>query len=138
MIPWSICSEVLFAEFACGYNLTRLHAVAVAGVDYYFLAPDAVVLFHELALVDNLLLEEACVARVEDVDLTHHLAYDDFEVLVVDLHTLHAVYILYLIDDVLLYGCRAHDVEDVGGSCGAVGQRCAGTHVVVLLHKNLF
>ena len=96
--------RVLVAEFACGNNLTRLHAVAVACVDYYFLAPDAVVLFHELALVDNLLFEEACVARVEDVDFAHHLAYDDFEVLVVDLHTPHAVYILHL---VTMYSCTA-------------------------------
>ena len=57
--------------------------------------------------------------------------------LVVDLHTLHTVYVLYFVDDVLLNGSRTHDVEDVGGSDSTVGEGCAGTNDVVLLHKNL-
>ena len=84
-----------------------------------------------------MLLQEAGVARIEDVDLAHHLANDHLEVLIVDLNALHAVNVLHLVDDVLLNGCRAHDVEDVGRGDGTVGQRCAGAHVVVLLYQHL-
>ena len=84
------------------------------------------------------MFEEAGVAGVEDVDFAHHLTHDDFEVFVVDLHTLHAVNVLHLVDDVFLNGGRAHDVEDVGGSDGTVGEGCACADIVVLLDKNLF
>ena len=57
--------------------------------------------------------------------------------LVVDLHTLHAVHILDFVDDVFLHGGRPHDVEDVGGGDCAVRQRCASTDVIVLLHEHL-
>ena len=57
--------------------------------------------------------------------------------LVVDLHALHAVHVLNLVDDVLLNSRRTHDIENVGRGDSAVGQRCAGTHEVVFLNKNL-
>ncbi len=107
------------------------------GSTTYFLPPDAVVLIHEVALVNNLLLKECGVARIDDVHFAHHLAHDYLEMLVVDLHALHAVNVLNLVHDVLLHGSRAHDVEDVGGRNGTVGERSAGTHIVVLLHENL-
>ena len=61
-----------------------------------------VVHVHELPLVDDLILEETGVSRVLDLHLVHHLADDDLEVLVVDLHALHTVHLLHLVDDVLL------------------------------------
>ena len=57
--------------------------------------------------------------------------------LVVDLHTLHAVDVLDFVDDVLLNGCRSHDVEDVSGGDGAVGEGHARADDVVLLHEEL-
>ena len=57
--------------------------------------------------------------------------------LVVYLHTLQAVNVLHLVDDVLLHGRRALDGQDVGRGDNAVGQRCAGTHGIVLLNQNL-
>ena len=131
-------SRILVAELAGGDNLTGFEVFAVAGVDDNFLAPDAVVLVHELAFVDNLLFEEAGVARVEDVDFAHHLADNDLEMLVVDLHTLHAVDVLDFVDDIFLNGCRTHDVEDVRRGYGTVRERCASAHDVVFLNKNLF
>ncbi len=128
---------VLVAELACGDNLSGFNVFAVAGIGNHFLAPDAVVFVHERAFVDNLLFEEAGVARVKDVDLAHHLAYDYFKVLVVDLHTLHAVHVLNFVDDVFLNGCRSHDVEDVGRSDGTVGEGSTGAYVVVFLNEDL-
>ena len=66
------------------------------------------------------------------------MATDDYlEVLIVDFHTLHAVNILNLVDNVLLHSRRPHDVKDVGRCSGAVRQRGTGTYIVVFLHKNL-
>ena len=129
--------RVLVAEFAGSDDLTGLHVLAVAGVEHHFLAPDAVVLFHEGEFIDHLLLKEAGVTGINYIDLAHHLAHDHFEVLVVDLHTLHAVHVLNLVDDVFLNGRRTHDIEDIGGSDGTVGQGSTGTHVVVFLNENL-
>ena len=42
------------------------------------------------------------VARIGDLHLAQHLADDDLDVLVVDLHALHAVDLLHLVDQVLL------------------------------------
>ena len=125
------------AQLAGGDDLTRLHIGTVAGVFHHFLAPNAVVLLHEVLLVDDFLLQETGVAWIEDVDLAHHLAHDHLKVLVVDAHTLQAVHTLHLVDDVLLHGSRAHDAQDVGRSDGAVGERSASTHEVVLLHQDL-
>ena len=114
-----------------------MEVLGVAGVDDYLLTPDAVVLLSEVELVDYLLLEEGGVAGVVDLHLAHHLTNDDLEVLVVDLHTLQTIDVLNLVDNVLLNGGRALDGENVVGSDDSVGERCAGTHGVVLLHKNL-
>ena len=130
-------AEFFVTQLACCDNLTGLYIFAVTGIDNHFLTPDAIVLFHELTLVDNLLLKEASVTRIEDVDLAHHLTHDYFKVLVVDLHTLHTVYILNLVDDIFLNGSGTHDVEDVGRSDGTVGERSSGAHIVVFLNENL-
>ncbi len=57
--------------------------------------------------------------------------------LVVDLHTLQAVDVLNLVDDVFLYGCGTLDGQDVGRSYGTVGERRTGTNIVVVLYQDL-
>ena len=57
--------------------------------------------------------------------------------LVIDLHTLEAVNVLYLVDNVLLYGGGTLDGKDVIGSDDTVGEWSSGTHGVVLLHEQL-
>ena len=104
---------VLVTQFTCSNNLTRNERFRVAGIGNNFLAPDAVVLFHKLELVDNLLFQEASVARFVDFHLAHHLANDDFEVFVVNLHTLQTVNVLHFVDDILLYCRRAFDGQNV-------------------------
>ena len=69
--------------------------------------------------------------------LAHHLTNDNLEVLVVNLHTLETVYVLYFVDDVLLYSGGTLDGKDVARSDDTVGKWCAGTHSIVLLNKDL-
>ena len=114
-----------------------MHFLAIAGIHHHFLAPDAVVFFHEFTFVDQTLFEESGVARVEDGDFAHHLTHNHFKVLIVDAHTLRAVHILHLIHDVFLHGSWSHDTENVGRGGSAIGERCACAHEVVLLHKDL-
>ena len=65
-----------------------MHCLAITGIDNNLLAPDAIVLLCEIQLVHNLSLQEAGIAGFYNLNLAHHLAYDNLEVLVVDLHTL--------------------------------------------------
>ena len=81
--------------------------------------------------------EEAGVARVEDVDLTHHLAHYHLEVLIVDFHTLEAVNVLHLVHDIVLHGRGALDAQDVGRSDGTVAKCCSGAHIVAFLNQDL-
>ena len=127
----------LLAEFAGGDDHTLLHGFAVAGVDHDFLAPDAIVLFGEIVFVDDLLLEETGVAGLVDLHLAHHLTNDDFEVLVVDFHTLEAIDVLHLVDDVLLHGGGTLDGEDVARCDATVGEGSTGAHEVVFLYEDL-
>ena len=87
--------------------------------------------------VDDLLLEETGVAGLVDLRLAHHLTNDDFEVLVVDLHTLEAIDVLHLVDDVLLHGGGTLDGEDVAGGGATVGEGSTGAHEVVFLYEDL-
>ena len=67
--------------------------------------------------------------------LAHHLTDDNLEVLVIDFHTLQAIHILHLVDDILLNSGRALDGQNVAGSDETVGERCTGTYSVILLNK---
>ena len=111
---------VFIAELAGSYNLTRLQVLRVTSVYNHLLTPDAVVFFHELLLVYYLLFQEASIARFYDFYLTHHLTNDDFEVLVINLHTLQTVYVLNFVYDIFLYGSRTLDSQDVGRSDSTV------------------
>ena len=57
--------------------------------------------------------------------------------LVVDLHALHTVDFLNLVDDVLLHLDGTLDGQDIGGRYGTVGQGHTCADVVVLLYENL-
>ena len=57
--------------------------------------------------------QETCVARVVDLHLRKHLAYDDLDVLVVDVYALVLVYSLNLLEQVLVYAFNALQSQDV-------------------------
>ena len=121
-----------------GVNDVTLHVpLAVARVKHEELAEDRIVHIHELPLVHEFLMEEVSVAGISDLNLAHHLAYDDLEVLVVDLHTLQTVDSLNLVDNVVLRFDRSEDVEDVGRGDASVGQFGTCLDIVILLYENL-
>ncbi len=72
-------------------------------VDDDDLVAQALVLLLELQLVHVVPFEELRVARIDDAHLLHHLADDDLDVLVVDLHALDAVDFLDFVHQVLLH-----------------------------------
>ena len=52
--------------------------------------------------IRNLLpLDQFRIARLSDFHLPQHLAHNNFDVLVIDSHTLQSIHILNFIDDVL-------------------------------------
>ena len=130
-------SGVLVPEPAGRNDLTGSELLGVSCILYDFLAEHGVVLLVELPFVHQLLRQEAGVARIYDLNLAHHLAHDDLEMLVVDLHALHTVDFLNLVDDVLLHLDGTLDGQDVGGRYGTVGQGHTCADVVVLLYENL-
>ena len=87
--------------------------------------------------VDDLLLEETGVAGLVDLHLAHHLTNDDFEVLVVDLHTLQAIDVLDFVDDVFLDSRGALDLEDIGRRDSTIRERHTSVDRVTLLDEDL-
>ena len=77
------------------------------------------------------------ITRIKDVDLTHHLTHDDFEVFIVNLNALHTVNVLNFVNDIFLNSSRTLDVKDVAWSHSTIRKRSTGTNVVVFLHKDL-
>ena len=128
---------VLVTQLASRNNLSLNKALWVASVDDNLLTPYTVVFVREIEFINKFLLKEDSIAWVVDANLTHHLANDNLEVLIVDLHTLQTVNVLYLINDVLLHGCWTFDCQDIRWCNFTVRQGCASTNSVVLLNKNL-
>ena len=59
--------------------------------------------------------EQTGITGVLDANLTQHLGDDDLHVLIVDFHTLDAVDLLHLVDEVLLQLLLTADTEDLIG-----------------------
>ena len=97
-----------------------------------------IVFFHELQLVNNLLLQEASITRLFNLYLTHHLTDNNLEVLVIDLHTLQTIYILNFIYDIFLYSRRTFNRQNIRRCSGTVRQWSTSTYIVILLHQDLF
>ena len=66
--------------------------------------------------------QQAGVVGVLHPDLAHHLAHDDLDVLIVDVHALLAVHLQDLLDQVVVHGGGAADPQHVVGVQGAVLQ----------------
>ena len=81
--------------------------------------------------------EEVGVARIGDLHLAQHLADDDLDVLVVDLHALDAVDRLHLVDEVLLEFLRAAGLEQILGSHRPLGDLVAALHDVAVGHDDV-
>src|SRR5690554_3623068 len=112
--------RVLIAQATGSNDLARTQTLRITGIFYHHFTPDLIVLFHELNLVDNLTLQEAGVSLIVNLHLTHHLAHNDFEVLIVDFYPLKTVNILYFVNNVLLNSSGPFNRQNVGRCNGAV------------------
>src|ERR671912_640208 len=101
--------EAISGERGLGYA----HKDRVVGGWAAFLLLDACVLGKHCKAVGDLLGEQLRVAWVVHDHLAQHLAYDDLDVLVVDVHALGAVDLLHLIDQVALGRGAAAAVAEV-------------------------
>src|SRR5215213_9252780 len=101
--------EAIGGERGLGYA----HQDRVVGGRPAFLLLDACVLGKHCKAVGDLLGEQLRVAWVVHDHLAQHLAYDDLDVLVVDVHALGAVDLLHLIHQVTLGRGAAAAVAEV-------------------------
>ena len=131
-------SRIFIAQFTRRNDLSGFQRLRIARIGNDFFTPNTVIFVHEVSLVDNLLFQESSIARIENLNLTHHLTNNHLEVLIVNLHTLHTVHILNFVHDIFLYSRRTFDGQDIGRSNGSIGKRSSGTHVIVLLYQYLF
>src|ERR1039458_5411608 len=91
----------------------------------------------EVELFNLLAPEELGVAGLGNAHLAEHLAHDDFDVLVVDGHTLQAINFLHFADQVFLQFLRAADIEDFVRVHRAFGHLLAFLHKVALENDDM-
>src|SRR3569832_2272999 len=94
-------------------------------------------LFEQTGLVDLIALEQAGVAGVGHFDFAQHLANDDLDELVVDLHALQTVDVLHLVDDVVGERLDAQETQDVVRIRRAVDDDLAALDVLTLEHRDV-
>jgi len=99
---------------------------------------DTLVFAFELQLVNLLAPQKRRVARFGDAHFAQHLAHDDFDVLVVDLHTLQPIYLLNFIDEVLLQILRSADFENFMRNDGTLSKLLTLLYEIALEHDNVF
>ena len=104
---------------------------------HHLLIIDVVVLQLKSSLSSSISFEEFGIARIFDVDLTHHLANDHFNVLIIDPHTLQTINFLDLIHHIFLYGKWSFDRKDIRRRCLAITQWRTRFHEVTILHQDL-
>src|SRR6478609_6974527 len=99
------------------------------------LGHDATVLVLEAATLGEHARQEVGVALLDDRDPAQHLPDDHLDVLVVDRHTLLAVDLLDLVDEVHLHRTRAEDAQHLLGVDRPLGQARADRDVLAVLHQ---
>ena len=67
----------------------------------------------ELETVHNQSGQQVRIASVRDLNLSQHTCYDDFDVLVADLHALQAIDLLNFVDQVLLNSLFAANSQNI-------------------------
>ena len=74
---------------------------------------DLLVLNFKVDLFNKRTRKKLRIAGLVNTDFLHHLPYDNFDMLIVNINTLHAVNALYFLDQVILYGLCTADSEDI-------------------------
>src|SRR5690606_15788173 len=92
----------------------------------------------ELELVHHASWQQSGIADAFDPHLAEHLRYDDFDVLVVDIHALAAIHILNFTREILLHGLFAGNAKNVVRHKRAVDQGFASSHEVARVDAKVF
>ncbi len=111
--------------------------IRLTGVDHDEVIVQVVVHLFEDEAVDIVVFQQRRVTSVNTEHLLHHLTDDTFDVLVIDGHTLKAVYLLDLIDQVFLYSTGAEDSQDVFRRNLTIRQRIACADKVILVDEEV-
>ena len=99
---------------------------------------NALVLNFERKLVDLLTPQERGVASLRDTHLTKHLAYDHFDVLIINRHTLKAVHLLNLIHKKCLQLLWSENIQYIMRQDRAFGKLLPLLHKVALKYDTVF
>ena len=81
--------------------------------------------------------DEVGVARVHNVHAAQHLADDNFDVLVGNLHTLQAIHFLHLLHDVARQLFNAFQAQNIVRIHCSVDHRFAFVHHLAVMHQDL-
>jgi hypothetical protein len=79
VVSWNEAADIKLS--ALGPVKFEQYRAALAGRRH---RQNAVVLFTEEELIHNLVVQKFCIAHIFDADPPHHLTYDNFDVLVID------------------------------------------------------
>ena len=82
--------------------------------------------------------EHGSVAGIGNFHLAQHLAHDDFNVLVIDLHALQPIYLLHFVDQMFLQILRSADFEDFVRNNRTFGKLLTFLHEIALEDDNVF
>ena len=118
-----LCAHCLPQRFAVLPDLSRLIAAVDLGVGIV-----------QLQNVYHRAVQKLGVAGVLQADLAHHLADDDLDMLVVDVHALLAVHPQNLLDQVVVHSVGAPDSEHIMGVQGSVSQLRSGLDGIAVSH----
>ena len=94
---------------------------------------DGLVHLSECYPIDVVTLQELSVSWIRDPNLLKHLANDDTDVLVIDLHALEAVHLLDLVQQVLLDGTWTFDPQDIVRINGAFTEAVPSSDMVAFM-----
>ena len=118
-----------------GFGDAQEDGLAFGGFTTLF-ADVAIDLF-EVQALDLVTPEELGITGIADFDFAEHLADDDFNVLVIDFHTLQTVNFLHFVDQVFLELVWPKDLQNFMRHDRAFGELVALLHEVSVEHDDV-
>ena len=128
---------ILITKLTCADNLSLMEVLRVTSINDNLLAPDTIILFCKVELINNITLKEDSITWIVNLYLTHHLTYDNLEVLIVNLHTLQTINVLYFVNDILLNSRKTSNLQNIIQSDYTCRQWSTCTYSIMLLNEQL-
>ncbi len=125
MNDW-VCSDALVMPCKHRFRLRKLQVFSAG------LVIDLV----EFQSIDQFTGQEGCFARIGDFDLLQHLARNDLDMLVIDLHALQSIDLLDFLDQVVCKSLDPHHPQNIMRHRVAVHQRIATLDDITFLDSD--